>query len=225
MHWLDITILAVLTVFALIGISRGLINQVFSMLALGVGLAAGLMFYDVLAEALTQRGIVQNESMSNVIAFVLLVVVFYMLVQMLGWLISKLIGTLRLGLLNRLAGGALGVVFGAVTITLFISSLSFFLPEDDPVFKESVLLPYLDEGAEIVKSSLPEDFGESLERAKKLVREEGFEAAMRIKDSDAVKEILGGGATPTAAPTEAPKEMPKEAPKETPTEAPKQKPE
>ena len=216
MHWLDIAILAVLTVSALVGISRGLISQVFSMLALAVGLAAGILFYDVLAEALRARGIVQNESMSNVIAFVLLVVVFYILIQLLGWLTSKLIGTLRLGLLNRLAGGALGVVFGAITVTLIISSLSFFLPEDDPVFKESVLLPYLDEGAEIVKAALPEDFGESLERAKKLVREEGFEAAMRIKDSDAVKEILGGGAAPTEAPTEASKE----APGETPTKAP-----
>lgn len=216
MHWLDIAILAVLTVSALVGISRGLINQVFSMLALVVGLAAGLLFYDVLAEALRARGIVQNESMSNVIAFVLLVVVFYVLIQLLGWLTSKLIGTLRLGLLNRLAGGALGVVFGAITVTLIISSLGFFLPEDDPVFKESVLLPYLDEGAEIVKAALPEDFGESLERAKKLVREEGFEAAMRIKDSDAVKEILGGGAAPTEAPAEAPAESPKETPKEAP---------
>lgn len=216
MHWLDIAILAVLTVSALIGISRGLINQVFSVLALVVGLAAGLLFYDVLAQALRARGVVENESMSNVIAFVLLVVVFYVLIQMLGWLTSKLIGTLRLGLLNRLAGGALGVVFGAITVTLIISSLSFFLPEDDPVFKESVLLPYLDEGAEIVKAALPEDFGESLERAKKLVREEGFEAAMRIKDSDAVKEILGGG----AAPTETPAEAQKEAPRETPAKAP-----
>ncbi len=216
MHWLDIAILAVLTVSALVGISRGLINQVFSMLALAVGLAAGLLFYDVLAEALRARGIVQNEPMSNVIAFVLLVVVFYVLIQLLGWLTSKLIGTLRLGLLNRLAGGALGVVFGAITVTLIISSLSFFLPEDDPVFKDSVLLPYLDEGAEIVKATLPEDFGESLERAKKLVREEGFEAAMRIKDSDAVKEILGGGAAPTEAPAETPTGTIKETPRETP---------
>jgi len=216
MHWLDIAILAVLTVSALVGISRGLINQVFSMLALAVGLAAGLLFYDVLAEALRARGVVENESMANVIAFVLLVVVFYVLIQMLGWLISKLIGTLRLGLLNRLAGGALGVVFGAITVTLIISSLSFFLPEDDPVFKDSVLLPYLDEGAEIVKATLPEDFGESLERAKKLVREEGFEAAMRIKDSDAVKEILGGGAAPTEAPAETPTGTIKETPRETP---------
>lgn len=213
MHWLDIAILAVLTVSALVGISRGLINQVFSMLALVVGLAAGLLFYDTLGHALRARGVIDNESMSNVIAFVLLVVVFYVLIQMLGWLTSKLIGTLRLGLLNRLAGGALGVVFGAITITLLVSSLSFFLPEDDPVFKDSILLPYLDEGAEIVKAALPEDFGESLERAKKLVREEGFEAAMRIKDSDAVKEILGGERAPTEPPAEAPTETPEEEPK------------
>lgn len=211
MHWLDITILAVLTVFALVGISRGLINQVFSVLALAVGLAAGILFYDTLGPALRTRGVVENEPMSNVIAFVLLVVIFYMLIQMLGWITSKLVGTLRLGLLNRLAGGGLGVVFGAVTIMLLVSALSFFLPEDDPLFKESVLLPYVDEGAETVKAALPEDFGESLERAKKLVREEGFEAAMRIKDSDAIKEILGGGVT-----TEKPKEEPKEAAEETP---------
>jgi len=212
MHWLDITILAVLTFFALVGIWRGLVSQVFSTLALVFGFAAGLLFYDVLAEALTERGVVENEPMANVIAFVLLLVAVYIFVQMIGWLISKLVGTLRLGPLDRLAGGALGAVFGAASIMLFVSALGFFLPENDPVFKESVLLPYVEEGAEIVKESLPEDFGESIERAKELVREEGFEAAMTIKDSDAVKEILGVGAAPAKAPTEAPKKMPQKTP-------------
>ncbi|MEZ4547791.1 MAG: CvpA family protein [Thermodesulfobacteriota bacterium] len=86
---------------------RGFISQVFSVLALlVVGLAAGIMFYGRLGQALMERGVVENEPMANVIAFVALVVVFYIAVQLIGWLTAKLTGALQLGLLNRLAGGA-----------------------------------------------------------------------------------------------------------------------
>ncbi|MCL4245642.1 MAG: CvpA family protein, partial [Candidatus Dadabacteria bacterium] len=96
MHWLDITLLAIITVFALVGIWRGFISQVFSVLALVIGLAAGIMFYDRLGRELMARGVVENEPMANVIAFVALVALFYVAVQLVGWLTAKLTGALRL---------------------------------------------------------------------------------------------------------------------------------
>jgi hypothetical protein len=79
---------------------------------------------------------------------------------------------------------------GAVTAFLLSSCLSLFYPQQDPVFKSSVLLPYLNEAALIAGDALPEDFEKSFNGARDLVREEGLNAAMKIKDSDAVKEIL-----------------------------------
>lgn len=212
MHWLDITLLAIITVFALVGIWRGFISQVFSVLALVIGLAAGIMFYDRLGRELMARGVVENEPMANVIAFVALVALFYVAVQLVGWLTAKLTGALRLGLLNRLAGGALGAVFGAMTALMLVSALGFFYSRNNPVFKDSVVLPYLDEGSRTAKALVPEDLGASVEKARELIQKEGFEAAMRLGDSDAVKEILGG-ASPTGEPTEAPEVKSTEAPK------------
>lgn len=212
MHWLDITLLAIITVFAAVGIWRGFISQVFSVLALVVGLAAGIMFYARLGQALMERGIVENEPMANVIAFVALVVVFYIAVQLIGWLTAKLTGALQLGLLNRLAGGALGAVFGAMTALMLVSALGFLYSQNNPMFKDSVVLPYLDEGSRVAKALVPEDLGASVEKARELIQKEGFEAAMKLTDSEALREILGGAA-PTEAPTEAPKVKPAEAPK------------
>ena len=212
MHWLDITLLAIITVFAAVGIWRGFISQVFSVLALVVGLAAGIMFYAKLGQALMERGVVENEPMANVIAFVALVVVFYIAVQLIGWLTAKLTGALQLGLLNRLAGGALGAVFGAMTALMLVSALGFLYSQNNPMFKDSVVLPYLDEGSRVAKALVPEDLGASVEKARELIQKEGFEAAMKLTDSEALKEILGGAA-PTEAPTEAPKVKPAEAPK------------
>ncbi len=212
MHWLDITLLAIITVFAVVGIWRGFISQVFSVLALIVGLAAGIMFYGRLGQALMERGVVENEPMANVIAFVALVALFYIAVQLIGWLTAKLTGALQLGLLNRLAGGALGAVFGAMTALMLVSALGFLYSQDNPVFKDSVVLPYLDEGSRVAKALVPEDLGASVEKARELIQKEGFEAAMKLTDSEALKEILGG-ASPSGEPTEAPKVKPTEAPR------------
>ena len=216
MHWLDITLLAIITVFAVVGIWRGFISQVFSVLALVVGLAGGIMFYGRLGQALMERGVVENEPMANVMAFVALIVVFYIAVQLIGWLTAKLTGALQLGLLNRLAGGALGAVFGAMTALMLVSALGFLYSQNNPMFKDSVVLPYLDEGSRVAKALVPEDLGASVEKARELIQKEGFEAAMKLTDSEALREILGG-----ASPTEAPDGAPAEAPKVKPTETPK----
>ncbi|MCA9810376.1 MAG: CvpA family protein [Candidatus Dadabacteria bacterium] len=216
MHWLDITLLAIITVFAAVGIWRGFISQVFSVLALVVGLAAGIMFYGRLGQALMERGVVENEPMANVIAFVALVVVFYIAVQLIGWLTAKLTGALQLGLLNRLAGGALGAVFGAMTALMLVSALGFLYSQNNPMFKDSVVLPYLNEGSRVAKALVPEDLGASVEKARELIQKEGFEAAMKLTDSEALREILGGAAPagePTGAPAEAPKVKPTETPR------------
>ncbi|MCC6713429.1 MAG: CvpA family protein [Candidatus Dadabacteria bacterium] len=187
MHWLDITLLAVITAFAVVGIWRGFISQVFSVLALVAGLAAGIMFYDRLGRELTARGVVENEPMANVIAFAALVALFYIAVQLICWLTAKLTGALQLGLLNRLAGGALGAVFGAMTALMLVSTLGFFYSQNNPMFRDSVVLPYLDEGSRAAKALAPEDLGASVEKAREMIQKEGFEAAMRLRGSDAVK--------------------------------------
>lgn len=202
MNWLDVTIIAVIALFALVGFSKGLISQIFSIAALAGGIVIGFIFYDLLGEVFIKEGLVENRSIANVGSFIVLVFVSYVIIQLAGWITTKLIGTLQLSWLNRICGAAVGAVIGAVMAFLFSSGLTLFYPESAPVLKDSALLPYLRQGSLIVKGALPKDLEKSFNRARDLVREEGLEAAMKIRDSEAVKEILRR--------KDAPKEKPQE---------------
>jgi membrane protein required for colicin V production len=190
MNWLDITIAAIIALFTLVGFSRGLVSQIFSIAALLGGLIIGFIFYDVLGDVFIKERFVENKSVADVGGFIALALAAYVIIQTAGWMTTRLIGTLQLSWLNRISGGAVGAVMGAVTAFLLSSCLSLFYPQQDPVFKSSLLLPYLNEAALIAGDALPEDFEKSFNGARDLVREEGLNAAMKIKDSDAVKEIL-----------------------------------
>ena len=190
MNWLDITIAAIIALFTLVGFSRGLVSQLFSIAALLGGLAIGFIFYDVLGDVFIRERLVENKSIANVGAFIVLAFAAYVIIQTAGWITSRLIGTLHLSWLNRICGGVVGAVMGAVAAFLLSSCLSLFYTQQDPVFKRSALLPYLNEAALLAKDALPEDFEKSFNGARELVREEGLDAAMKIKDSEAVKGIL-----------------------------------
>ena len=190
MNWLDITIAAVIALFTLVGFSRGLVSQIFSIAALLGGLVIGFIFYDVLGDVFIKERLVENKSVADVGGFIVLAFAAYVIIQTAGWMTTRLIGTLQLSWLNRICGGAVGALMGAVTAFLLSSCLSLFYPQNDPVFQSSALLPYLNEASLIAKDALPEDFAKSFNDARDLVREEGLNAAMKIKDSDAVKEIL-----------------------------------
>jgi len=190
MNWIDITVYVIIIFFVLIGMTRGLVRQVFSISALVGGIIIGLIFYDVFAAIFIKDNLVRNESIANVGAFLIVAFISYLIIQILGWLTTKLIGTLHLSWLNRLGGAVLGIIIGAIAALLFTSSLTLFISEKDPVYTNSVTIPYINETYETIKKQLPEDLRESLVKSRELIREEGLKAAMRIKDSDKIKEIL-----------------------------------
>ncbi len=190
MNWIDLTVYIIIIFFVLIGTTRGLVRQVFSISALVGGVIIGLIFYDVFATMFIKDNLVNNQSIANVSAFLIVSFISYLLIQILGWLTTKLMGTLHLSWINRLGGAALGIIIGFIAALLFTSSLTLFVSEDDPAITNSETIPYIDETYETIKDKLPEDLRESIIRSKELIREEGLKAAMRIKDSGKLQEIL-----------------------------------
>jgi uncharacterized membrane protein required for colicin V production len=174
MSWLDITIIVIIAVFTFAGFTKGIISQIFSIAALAGGLIIGFIFYDALGGVLVSEKVVENRSIANVGGFIALVLVSYVIIQLAGWITTKLIGTLQLSWLNRICGGAAGAVMGAVTAFLLTSCLTLFYPESDPAFRNSALLPYLREGREELQQG---------ERARK---------GRRIKGRDEVEGLRRG---------------------------------
>ncbi len=165
-------------------------RQLFSIAAIIGGIVIALIFYDVFAVMFIRDNLVNNESIANVGAFLIVGFVSYLIIQLLGWITTKLIGGIQLGWLNRLAGAAVGIIIGVIAAFLFVSSVTFFVSEDSPAVADSISIPYLNSTYEKIKSKMPEDLKASLIRSRELIRREGLEAAMRIKDSEKIKEIL-----------------------------------
>ena len=181
-NWLDITVLVILAVYFITGLLRGFVRQVFSILAIGGGLIVAVMFFDLLGSLLVEKQFIQNNSIANVIGFIIILIFTYIIIQLLGWIITKLIGTFQLNWVDRLGGGILGGFFGIIVGVILITGLTFFYGKDDPTFKNSVATPYLKTAYLLIKDTIPNDIDKEFQRARKLIRNKGIVAAAKVKE-------------------------------------------
>lgn len=139
MEWVDILILIVLLFLFLAGFSRGFIKQLFSLTALIAGITSGILFYEPAGRMLIENNLVENLSSALVVGFILVAIVTFIIVQLLGWLTTYfLIGKLKLGWLNKLAGGMVGILIG---IIIMFSALSWLNIPVGSTPKESIFFP------------------------------------------------------------------------------------
>lgn len=180
MNWIDIVILSLCCAFFLLGLKRGIVDQVFSAAAILGGIFCALILYDIGGELFIRLDLIGNRSVANIIGFLTVFIISYLIIQILGWLTSKLIGSLKLGWLNRLSGGAVGLVIGILISSLFITIVNLFSGETDHNVKNSILVPYVETVYGTIKDSLPDDLRGEYEDARKLIREKGLKEAMKI---------------------------------------------
>jgi len=190
MNWLDIVILIIITFLALLGIRRGFIRGTFSFLAIIVGIVIGIMFYELAGQVFINTGVVANKSIASVLGFIILTIICYILIQSFAWLLTKLMGALHLSIIDRIAGGFLGVVIGIIVVFFIISGLGFFYKENEPPLKNSVVVPYINVSYEIIKETLPEEFKEHLILSRKIIQNQGRRAILRLKESDKIKGVI-----------------------------------
>ncbi|HEX9667766.1 MAG TPA: CvpA family protein [Thermodesulfobacteriota bacterium] len=190
MTWLDIAILVIIALFALIGIKRGFIKGTLSFLAIVVGIILGVMFYEIAGVFLVKKGLIGNESIASVAGFFIITLAIYIVIQLIAWLLTKLVGTLHLSLIDRMAGGFLGMVIGVIVIFFLISCLEFFYSEDEPPLKDSVVVPYIDVTFEIIRSTIPDDFKNHLQNTRKVIQKEGMKAILRVTNTESVKDVF-----------------------------------
>ena len=184
MHWLDILILTIVLFFFLIGITRGLINQIFSLAAVVGGLVSGILFYDLAGKMLIEKGLVQTPSSSLLIGFISVVILSFIIIQVLGWIATRLIGKLKLGWLNRLAGGVVGILIGVVVTFIVLSWLNISVIKSESAVNNSKFFPHVKTGYKTIIVLIPDELRKGYEQAKKQIREEGEKAIIHIKESD-----------------------------------------
>lgn len=146
MNYLDIVIAIILFLFGFKGLRKGLIIEVVTLLAFGLGIYGALHFSDFTADRLQEVMTIQPKYLST-IAFVLTFVLLVIAVNLVGRTGRKMVHNLNLGFFDRLGGFLIGVAKGVLlcsTFVLILNNLQFMGLIKDEVKKESYLYPYVE---------------------------------------------------------------------------------
>ena len=96
MNYLDIIIAIILFLFGLKGLRKGLIIEVVTLLAFGVGIYGAMHFSDFTAAHLKEVMEIEPKYL-NTIAFILTFILLVIVVNLIGRAVSKLVETMNLG--------------------------------------------------------------------------------------------------------------------------------
>lgn len=147
MNYLDIIIAIILFLFGFKGFRKGLVIEVVTFLAFGLGIYGAMRFSDFTA-AHMQEYMEINPKHLNTIAFVLTFILLVIGVNILGKWVTNVIKALNLTFWNKLGGAVLGVAKGVLLCSIFLMVLNNFQlinvlkPE---VREQSKLYPYIEE--------------------------------------------------------------------------------
>jgi len=177
LNYLDIIIAIILICFGIQGLRKGLIIEVVTFLAFGVGIYGAMHFSDFTADRL-QDVMEISPKYLNTIAFVLTFVVLVVVVNIIGQLVSKAIRSLNLGFFDRVGGFLFGAAKGVLlcsVLVLVLNNLQWTDIIKKEVRENSYLytrvektVPYLYKGFDLVKGYakelLPEEDAEENEK-------------------------------------------------------------
>lgn len=119
MHTLDIFFCIAAVFFVVIGIRRGLIGELFRLLALILGFIVAFLYYPDLARLLK----ISSPAVATPLCFTLIYLATALTVIGIGWLLRKVVHLTPLGWLDYIFGGAIG--FSKVVIIFWVVCLSF----------------------------------------------------------------------------------------------------
>lgn len=140
MSGLDIVIAIVVLIGLWRGFQVGLIKTAVGLVGWFIALIAATQLASVVAPALS--GIINNPVLQMAAAFLLVVIIILALMHLVAYVFSGVIKTLRLGALDKVAGGVLGAAKN-ILIILVIFSVSSPLLVQLPQWQNSVLAPEL----------------------------------------------------------------------------------
>ena len=121
----------IILMFAISGVIKGFIDNVFGKIAFIAGIILGYFFYKEVATGLLKD--IKIPFAANVIAFLLIFVVTFLVIKIIQMIIARIFQWSILKSLDRTLGFIFGIVEGAAVICLVIFLLTaqpFFSPDN-----------------------------------------------------------------------------------------------
>ena len=127
MNWLDIIFLVLLLFFIFRGFRAGLVGAIGALLGVIVGIWAGSHYMLALADWLMNFFNITNQSLANILAFILIFIGVNIVFSLIVWLINTVFHVIPLiNLANKLMGAMIGLVGGILFIAILVYLLSLF---------------------------------------------------------------------------------------------------
>ena len=140
----DATVFTVIVLSVVYSTFKGMVREIFSLLALAIGYLVAINFRDNLAEIMGQW--VSNNTVSIILSFFILFVISLMLVATLGALVRKyLLKSNTISGWDRVLGSIFGFVKGVVIVVIFLFPLRFFEDTYENLTKDSMVAEQLEE--------------------------------------------------------------------------------
>jgi membrane protein required for colicin V production len=154
MNWLDIVILIAIVLFTFVGLKNGLIKTAISLAGLLVGIILAGRFSSLLASYLT---FIQSKQIANIAAFIIIFVAILVMATVLSFILTKVASAILLGWLDHLAGGAVGLVTGAIICAALLAIWVKWLGPNASILQSQIAAVLLDKFPFIL-SLLPSEF-------------------------------------------------------------------
>jgi membrane protein required for colicin V production len=165
MNLLDLILAVLIAWFAVSGIARGLVRQLFSLGGLVAGHLSGIRYY-----AFAQGKLGLSFQYAEVVGYAVVFLAAYLAVRLIGGLIEDRVRKSKLSGSDRLAGLAAGLVKGALLSILIVFLLVILLPRDAPLLRGSKAAPAAVAAGSRLAAAFPERFAESFREKVRAIR-------------------------------------------------------
>ena len=154
MNWLDIVIIIALIVFVFSGFKVGLIKVLFTLAGGIIGVVLAGHYSESLANQLT---FISDSGVAGIVAFAIIVILVMIVATILAFVIKKIASFVLLGWVDRLGGGVIGLIIGAIFIGAILAMWLKFQGDND-IITGSALANFLVDKFGIVLGLLPSEF-------------------------------------------------------------------
>ena len=169
MNFLDIVIVIILSYGLIRGIFRGLVRELSSIIGVLGGFYAAYTYYPLAAKLFSRW--ISNTSYLNILSFLIIFCVVFIIISLLGILIKYILRIAFLGWFDRICGAGFGIIKGILIAAVILIALTAFLPKGAPVIKDSLLAPHVtfisEKMAKIVSYNMRHKFGAKIKELKK----------------------------------------------------------
>ena len=168
-QWTFLDFLCACIVLVSIGlaVTKGLVREIVSLVALIGGFILAVLYYHSLGSMLVE--FCRTDSVANFVAFLIIFIGCILIGAMASFLVNRFMKAASIKWIDRLLGGIFGLLRGWAIASILVVALIAF-PVREHVISQSVLAPYLLAGARAAVWLVPQDLkGKFNEQYKKVL--------------------------------------------------------